>query len=75
MRYFEVAGGINIYISEEEDFLVQKVKESSSIPHTKLNDREQLLAQRLVSRGVLNKMIIDEQSTYSVNSLNVAWRI
>jgi len=75
MRYFEVAGGIDIVITEEEDSLVNKIKESSSVRRSKLNERDRIVAQRLVSRGVLNRKDIDEDAEYSVNSLNKVWRI
>lgn len=69
MKYRDVAGGLRLYISNEEDHLVSKIEESGFASKTGLSEREQEVARKLVSRGVLNRLKNDNGIMYVVNSL------
>ena len=75
MKILEILGGINIMISNEENDLVAKVKESQFIPKYKLTDREKEIAKNLVTRGVLIRSEMNERIIFKVNELEQIWRI
>lgn len=74
MRYREIAGGIRVYVSQEEDTLVQKILEAGTAQKKSLDEREQEVARKLVSRGVLNRVKANDEIAYVVNSLQDLWR-
>jgi len=54
MRIVEILGGIQLPISNEEyDILAQFDPQNSLVPKSSLNEREQILANQLVNKGVL----------------------
>lgn len=69
MKFRDVAGGLRIYISNEEDHLISKIEESGFASKTSLDEREQEVARKLVSRGVLNRLKNDNGIMYLVNSM------
>jgi len=69
MRYIEINGGINVPLNEEEDILVNKIKEETKLTKESLGEREREVARRLVSRGILEHEKIDNEWSYSVNLL------
>lgn len=74
MRYREIAGGIRVYVSQEEDTLVQKILEAGTAQKKSLDEREQEVARKLVSRGILNRVKANDEIAYVVNSLQDLWR-
>jgi DNA-binding NarL/FixJ family response regulator len=74
MRYREIAGGIRVYVSLEEDTLVQKILEAGQASKHSFTEREQEVARKLVSRGVLNRVKANNEIAYVVNSLQDLWR-
>lgn len=75
MRFREFNGGIRMPVSLEEQALLDKIEESDSpIDRTLLNEREQELARKMISRGLLVMRRIDDSTYYLVNNLQKIWR-
>ena len=67
MRYFEIAGGFRVDISEEErDILVLA---NNEVLAEDLGERDQELAMKMVSKGLLISNTKDDKVYYSPNSL------
>lgn len=55
MRLTEVLGGLYVMISEEEyDLIEEFFNETDYVSNAQLSDRQVLLAEELVKKGVLN---------------------
>lgn len=74
MKFLEVAGGFSIPVSNEEMALVNRIKENAELSSADLSEREREMARLLVTRGVLNRVKINETTHYVFNSLNDVWR-
>jgi hypothetical protein len=75
MKVFELVGGINIMISNEESDFVNKVVESGHIAKSKLSEKEKELTNVLVRKGVLNRYMEDGKIYFKFNKLEEIWRI
>ena len=74
MRYHEIASGLRIPLSCEEQDLIDK-SHAGVIAKDDLDDeRDAELARLLVSRGVLDQYRHDDQVFYHVNSTKDIWR-
>ena len=67
MRYFEIAGGFRLNISEEEKTLLDKAKEG--LLGEELDERDNEVAHKMLSRGLLNRHSEDGKIYYTPNSL------
>jgi UDP-N-acetylglucosamine transferase subunit ALG13 len=67
MRYFEIAGGLRIDISEEERDLL--VKANESVLEEDLDERNQEVALQMVSKGLLVRHEDSDKAYYTPNSL------
>lgn len=75
MRFIEIRGSIRVPISNDEMTVVEKVKQSlEPFPRKKLDLREKELARQLVHRGVLDRVLIDEQTCFVYNDIDDLWR-
>jgi len=72
MRAFPTKGGLYHWINSRENSFIEKhFAESQMIDKSKLNEREQYIAQTLVSRGVLDKTINTDTTFYKLNINNM----
>lgn len=53
MRYYEITSGVRLPVSGEEQDILDKV--GSSLKKSSLDEREQEVARRMVTRGLLNR--------------------
>lgn len=67
MRYFEIAGGFRVDISEEEQAILDGALDG--LLEENLDDHEAELACKMLSRGLLNRLSIDDKIYYTQNSL------
>lgn len=74
MRFIEICGGIQIPLSNEENKLYERVKDDGEVQHSQLTEREQTMAQKLVSRGALNYRFESQDIYFSINELDDIWR-
>jgi hypothetical protein len=75
MRFIEILGGLQAPITNEEDTLVNKIIQERSMPKKKLDEREQEIARKLTSRGILKRVKIEGDTFYKINSLEQVWGI
>lgn len=68
MRFYEFYSNLRMPASNEESFLIEKIRESETF-HEDLNYREQEVARKLVSRGFLELNIIDKKHKYTFNGV------
>ncbi len=68
MRYFEIAGGIRMPISEEETALLDQAKDNL-VEDSELDERNQEVARKMVSRGLFNRLSKDGKIYYAANGL------
>ncbi len=69
MRFYEIYSGYKVFISEEEQELVDNI-ELNEVKYSLLDEREQEVARKLISRGVLNS----KNDILSTNSARDLWR-
>lgn len=71
MKFIEIAGSILQPVSNEENILLEKVKEyQKPLPKGILNEREQELAKNLVNRGILTRLRHNDKLYFIANSLD-----
>ena len=71
MRSFVTKGGFPTFINiRESDFLDQHFTEDKLLEKKSLNERETYIAQNLVGRGVLDKVINSDGASYKLNINN-----
>lgn len=68
MRYFEIAGGLRMSIDEEEQALLKAANEELLEDET-LDERQQEVARKMVSRGLLNRLNQNGKLYYAPNGL------
>lgn len=66
MRFFELKSNLRMPASNEETDLINRIQESE-IFQDDLNYRERELARKMVSRGLLERKIIDNKVQYIFN--------
>lgn len=71
MRAFIVKGGIPTFVNiRESDFLDKHFTEDKLLERSSLSEREQYIAQNLVTRGVLDKVVNQGAASYKLNINN-----
>jgi len=68
MRAMITKGGIYTWINVRENkFIEEKFNENSELLKDDLNEREQYIAQTLVGRGVLEREVVENSTSYKLN--------
>lgn len=68
MRAMITKGGIYTWINVRENkFIEEKFDKNSELLKDDLNEREQYIAQTLVGRGVLEREVVDNSTSYKLN--------
>jgi hypothetical protein len=67
MRYFEIAGGFRLDISEEEQMILDSALDG--ILEESLDERGIEMACKMLSRGLLNRLLKDGKIYYVQNGL------
>ena len=67
MRAFVTIGGFHTFINiRESDFLDQHFTEDKLLEKKSLNERDSYIAQNLVQRGVLDKVVNTDGASYKL---------
>jgi hypothetical protein len=76
MRYFEISSGLRLPVcAEERDLLDYIGNQTGGVAHaSSMNERQNELARRMVSRGLLNYRKRNEQVCYQISSVDDIWR-
>jgi adenine-specific DNA methylase len=71
MKFVEISGSILLPMSNEENILLEKVKEyGKPLPKSFLNEREREVARILVNRGILTRIRMNDKLYFVSNLLN-----
>lgn len=65
MRYFEITSGVRLHLSMEEQGIMDKMAEP--IAKSSLSEREQEVARRMVSRGLIVRYRADGAIMFRIN--------
>lgn len=68
MRYYEIQTGIRTVATNEESELINLIHKAKKIANEDLNYREQEVARKLVSRGLLERIEQDDKTFFIFNS-------
>ncbi len=69
MRAILTKGGIYTWLNVRENkFIEEKFDANGILDKEDLNEREQYIAQTLVGRGVLERLIKDKKTSYKINT-------
>jgi hypothetical protein len=75
MRYYEISSGFRIPVSEEEQQLLDRAGENRCLMRSDLSEREEHMAWRMVSRGLLNQETDENHKIFFIpNDANDLWR-
>lgn len=75
MKFIEIRGSVRVPVSNEELLVLERVKQSDEpLPKARLDIREKELARQLVHKGVLDRVMIDEQICFVYNDTDDLWR-
>jgi hypothetical protein len=75
MRFVEIQGNLLAPISNEEEIVLEKVSSTvDPYPKSKLDEREQELARQLVTRGILDRIRVDNCVCFVHNEPSDVWR-
>lgn len=73
MRYYEIACGLRLPVSSEEQDLLDVV-ERDAPSNDDMDERQQELARLMVSRGVLHRQVKKGRLHFRPNSATNIWR-
>jgi hypothetical protein len=68
MRYFEIAGGIRLQLSQEEQNVLSTVEKSHRLPSEDMDERQEEIARQMVRRGLLNRVKVKDKEHYIANN-------
>ena len=70
MKFIEIVGNIRVPVSNEEQLVAEMIKRTSEpFPRKKLNIRERELARQLVHKGIIDRVMIEEELYFVYNDL------
>ena len=73
MRYYEIASGLRLPVSFEEQVIIDKA--ANSLEADELDERSREVARLMVNRGLLNRLRnSDGKICFKVNSAKDIWR-
>lgn len=75
MKFFRVAEGFLIPISNEENDIITTIKNQGRVNESSFDEREREVSRKMVSRGLLIREEESENSyVLSLNDLSNIWR-
>ena len=67
MRFLEFKNGIQTYVTEEEQTLLNRIREEGLVGKKDLTEREQVVAHKLTQKNILIRQKQDEQINYRIS--------
>lgn len=55
MKFTEIAGGIRVFTTLEENELLEKFSKTDKVYKTQLSEREQIVVRKLVEKSILRR--------------------
>ena len=75
MKVLHLNQGFQMLISNEQSELLDKFEEQQVWLKRQLTEREQLLANELVNKGVLTRCQVQNKLAYTKPNMSQVWRI
>jgi hypothetical protein len=76
MKFIDLSSGLRTYVSNEENALIKKIKETDNVALKKdMNEREAQCASDLCKRGVLTRTKVKGKIHYVADDSHDIWRI
>ena len=76
MKFVDLSSGIRTIVSNEENLLIQKIREHNNcIQKKSLNERERQVAKELCHKNVLTRTKNDGNIFYVADDSHNIWRI
>jgi hypothetical protein len=72
MRYAEIASGMRVHVSSEEQELLDVI--GKEIAQDNLDERGEELARQMIARGLVNRFKKDDKIFLRPNSMMDIWR-
>jgi hypothetical protein len=70
MRFLEIQGGLRVPISNDEQVVLQIIRDHRDpFPKSKLNIREKELARNLVHKGFVDRVLIENKIYFIYNEV------
>jgi hypothetical protein len=74
MKFIEIQGGLLQPVSNEENVVLERVRgHGEPLPKSLMDQRERELARRLVTRGLLTRIMVEDKLCFLVNDLEEIW--
>ena len=73
MRYHEIASGIRVVVSSEQQEILDLIGDKT-VPNNTMDERQREVARLMVSRGLLDRVKSDNVIALKVNSVKDVWR-
>lgn len=74
MRYLEIISGVRIPVSEEEQNILDLASKDGGIDPSSLEERDEEVARKMVSRGLLKGSMHDGKKHLVLNDASDLWR-
>ena len=68
MRFLEFKKGISVAITNEEQEILEKIRDQGDISKKKLSEREQVIANQLVNKNMIVRKKVNDDITYRKSS-------
>ena len=66
MRFLEFKKGITVVITNEEQDVLEMLRDKGTVNKTKMSEREQTIANQLVNKHIIVRKKSNEQITYKL---------
>ena len=66
MRFTEFKKGITVVITNEEQDVLEMLRDKGTVNKTKMSEREQTIANQLVNKNIIVRKKSNEQITYKL---------
>jgi|TARA_R110000822_G_scaffold43417_1_gene117208 hypothetical protein len=66
MRFLEFKKGITVVITNEEQDVLEMLRDKGTVNKTKMSEREQTIANQLVNKNIIVRKKSNEQITYKL---------
>ena len=68
MRFLEFKKGITVVITNEEQDVLEMLRDKGTVNKTKMSEREQTIANQLVNKNIIVRKKSNEQITYKLQT-------
>jgi hypothetical protein len=74
MRYHEIASGMRVFVSSDEQAIINRASGENGVARDDLDERDRTIADQIVSKGLIRCMKTDGKVTYKAIAATDIWR-